>query len=466
MTHAEELRSLPLFEGLSADQLAQLLAVATVVTVTPGAELFREGAPAASWWALVDGAIELSRVVDREETVVGRMDVPGQWAGGFRAWDERGVYLATGRGKVPGRVLRLPATELAELSKAWFPFGNHLISGLYHTARSIESTARHRQSLVALGTLAAGLAHQINNPAAAATRAVDDLEDTFRTVTSSLRLLADREISARQYAALDALRSEVGTRPSVSDPLARSDLEGDLESWLADHDVGRGWLVAPVLAAAGADVAWCEHVAAVVTGPALGAALEWVASTLSATALLTELKESTGRISELVATMKSYSQMDRAAMQRVDVASGIDATLAMLGHRIGGDITVVRDYAADRPSIDAYASELNQVWTNLIDNALDAMDGTGTLRLTVAADADAVAVSIADSGKGMTPQVAERAFDAFFSTKDVGEGTGLGLDIARRVVEERHHGTITIDSRPGATTLHVRLPARPLTRQR
>jgi signal transduction histidine kinase len=179
--------------------------------------------------------------------------------------------------------------------------------------------------------------------------------------------------------------------------------------------------------------------------------------------LLTELKESTGRISELVATVKSYSQMDRASMQRVDVASGIDSTLAMLGHKLGGGIAIVRDYGSDVPPIDAYASELNQVWTNLIDNALDAMDGAGTLRVTVRRDGDAVSVSIADTGPGMSPQVAERAFDAFFSTKDVGKGTGLGLDIARRIVVERHGGTITIDSRPGATALHVRLPARPPT---
>ncbi|OLT01503.1 ATP-binding protein [Pseudonocardia sp. CNS-004] len=454
----EDLRSLPLFGDLSDDQITQLIAAGTVVRIEPGVELFHEGEPADSWWALVDGAIELSRRAGREETVVGRMDVPGRWAGGFRAWDEGGVYLATGRGQVAGRVLRVPAAALGELARAWFPFGSHLISGLYRTARSIESTARQHQSLVALGTLAAGIAHQINNPAAAATRAIDELHATYRTLVSSQVLLAGDELSARQFAALDALRGELGSHPAASDPLTMSDLEGDLEDWLADHGVEREWLLAPALAAAGADTAWCERAAAVIDGPALGPGLEWVASTLSATALLAELKESTARISELVATVKSYSQMDRASRQRVDVTSGLDSTLAMLGDRITGGVTVVRDYGSDVPPIDAYASELNQVWTNLIDNALDAMDGAGTLRLTVRAEGDTVAVSIADTGPGMSPQVAERAFDAFFSTKDVGKGTGLGLDIARRIVVERHAGTVTIDSRPGATTLHVRLP--------
>jgi signal transduction histidine kinase len=456
VTQVEDLRSLPLFGDLSDHQLGQLLAAGTVVRIEPGVELFREGEPAQHWWALVDGAIELSRHVGREETVVGRMDVPGRWAGGFRAWDERGVYLATGRGKADGRVLRLPAAALGELARTWFPFGAHLISGLYHTARSIESTARQRQSLVTLGTLAAGIAHQINNPAAAATRAVDELAETVRS------LLSAPGLPAAQRDALDAVVGELGSRPPVSDPLTLADLEGDLEDRLTDHGVERAWQLAPTLAAAGAEPAWVERVARVVDGPDLGPALEWTASALSTAALLGELKEATGRISELVATVTSYSQMDRASRQRIDVASGLDSTLAMLGHKIGAGVAVVREYGADVPPIDAYASELNQVWTNLIDNALDAMAGTGTLRVTVSAEdgteGGTVAVAIADTGPGMAPEVAERAFDAFFSTKDVGKGTGLGLDIARRIVVERHNGTITIDSRPGATVLHVRLP--------
>ncbi|MBW0088952.1 ATP-binding protein [Pseudonocardia sp. KRD-184] len=453
----DDLRSLPLFGDLDDGQIAQLVAAGTAVRIEPGVELFREGEPADSWWALVDGEIELSRRVGREDTVVGRMDGPGRWAGGFRAWDERGVYLATGRGTVDGRVLRVPAAALGELAEAWFPFGSHLISGLYHTARSIESTARQRQSLVALGTLAAGIAHQINNPAAAAGRAVDELDETLRTLVSTLGLLAGQDVSAAQFVAVDALRAELASRPVVTDALALSDLEGDLEAWLDDHGVDRGWLLAPALAAAGADTGWCARAAGAVDGPALGPALGWVASTVSATALLAELKESTGRISELVGTVKSYSQMDRASMQRVDVAEGIDSTLAMLGHRTGG-VTIVREYAPGVPPIDAHAGELNQVWTHLVDNALDAMDGSGTLRVAVELDGTDVAVTVSDTGPGMVPEVAERAFDAFFSTKDVGRGTGLGLDIARRIVVERHRGTIAIDSRPGATELLVRLP--------
>jgi signal transduction histidine kinase len=186
-----------------------------------------------------------------------------------------------------------------------------------------------------------------------------------------------------------------------------------------------------------------------------------VASTVSAATLLSDIKESSRRISELVAAVKSYSQMDRASVQRINVTDGLESTLVMLGHKLRGGVTVMRDYGTDVPEIEAYAGELNQVWTNLIDNAIDAMGGAGTLRVATRAEASEVVVEIGDTGPGMSPQVAARAFDAFYTTKDVGKGTGLGLDIAQRIVVERHGGTISIDSRPGETVLRVRLPVRP-----
>jgi signal transduction histidine kinase len=173
------------------------------------------------------------------------------------------------------------------------------------------------------------------------------------------------------------------------------------------------------------------------------------------------MKVSTRRISGLVAAIKSYSQMDRASMQRVDVTDGLESTLVMLGHKLRGGVTVVRHYGADVPPVEAYPGELNQVWTNLIDNAVDAMDGAGTLRLATRAERDHVLIEIGDTGPGMPPQVAARAFEAFYTTKDVGKGTGLGLDIAQRIVAERHGGTIAIESRPGETVLRVRIPVRP-----
>jgi len=456
----DAVRPFSVFDGLTDDQLAELVGAGTEVRIEPGADLFHEGEHADFWWVLVDGAIDLVRHIGREDTVVGRMDVPGRWAGGFRAWDEHGVYLATGRGVSAGRVLRVSAEVLRDRTDAWFPFGGHLIRGVYGTARTIESTVRQRESLVTLGTLAAGLAHEINNPASAATRSVDALEDACQVLLSSLGRLAEDEISARQFRGLDALRREIQPRTAVLDPLAIADHEDALSSWLVRHGVERDWVIAPPLAAAGVDLAWCERAAALLDGAALGPGLEWVASTFAVASLLSEVKESTRRVSDLVAAVRSYSQMDRGSMQHIDVTDGLESTLLMLGHKLRDGVEVVRDYDADVPRVEVFAGELNQVWTNLIDNAVDAMDGAGTLRVATRTDGDAVVVEIGDTGPGMPTPVAARAFEAFYTTKDVGKGTGLGLDIARRIVVERHSGTISIDSRPGETVLRVGIPVR------
>jgi len=401
----DELASLRLFDGLTRDQLAELIAGSAEIRIEPGVDLFREGEHADYWWVLLDGAMDLVRHVGREDTVVRKWDAPGHWAGGFRAFDEHGVYLATGRGATAGRVLRVPAAVLRDRLNDWFPLGRHLIEGLYGTARSIESTVRQRESLVTLGKLAAGLAHEINNPAAATARAVDALETTCQTLLASLARLANEEISAQQFAAIDTLRLEAGPQVPVQDPLILADHEDALSAWLSRHGIDREWIIAPPLAAAGIDVAWCERAAAVLEGPALEAGLEWVASTFSVATLLSDIKESNRRISGLVAAVRSYSQMDRASMQR--------------------------------------------------------MDGEGTLRLVTRAEEDDVVIEVGDTGSGMPPEVAARAFETFYTTKEAGKGTGLGLDIAQRIIVERHGGTITIDSQPGNTVLRVRIPARP-----
>ncbi len=455
----EELRGIELFTGVTDDQLAELADGGDEVPFETGDVLFSEGEHADEWWVLLTGSLDLVRKVGREDVVVARMDVPGRWAGGFRAWDDNGIYMATGRGATPGRVLRLDAPRLRELVNHWFPLAGHLIGGLHRTARSIESTVRQRDALVTLGTLAAGLAHEINNPAAAASRTVDDLGQSCDALLESLTRLARDDVTAAQFAALDGLRRET-VAPGSLDALALADRESELATWLEAHGVSDPWSLASGLSAGGIDRAWCERAHDALGDGALTPGLEWVSATISSKSLLAELKVAVRRISDLVAAVRSYSQVDRASRQRVDVREGLDSTLTMLGHKLRGGVTVLREYD-ELPQIDAYAGELNQVWTNLIDNAVDAMDGQGTLTVGTRAEGDWIVVEIADTGSGMAPEVAARAFEPFFTTKDVGRGTGLGLDIARRIVVERHGGLIDIDSpahEGKGTVMRVSLP--------
>jgi signal transduction histidine kinase len=457
---ADDLRSIALFDGLSDAQREELAAAGEQVRFAPGEELFTERRPADHWWVLLEGTISLVRRLGPEEVALARMESPGQWAGGFQAWDPSGVYLATGRASSAGRLLRVPAPALRELADRWFPFGVHFIRGLVGTVRNIESVARQREALVALGTLAAGFAHEINNPASAATRAAGALQDAGAALLSSTGRLATSGVTAEQLAALDDLRREIDPAAASTAPLIIADREDALSDWLAEHGVERYWFIAPPLAAAGVDESWCDRAAAVVGGESLEAGLEWVATSLTAASLLTEVQESTRRVSDLIGVIRSYSQMDRASLQWIDVAEGLDSTLVMLAHRLRDGVVVVRDFDADLPRIEAFAGELNQVWTHLIDNAVDAMQGNGTLRVSTRPDGRGVVVGIGDTGPGMSEEVRVHAFEPFFSTKGVGEGTGLGLDISRRIVVERHGGDIAIESRPGETVLSVRLPAR------
>ena len=458
--HLDDLRPLELFDGLADKELLELIELGADVQFAPGEELFREGAPAEFWWVLVEGKVDLVRHVGREETVLGAMDVPGRWAGGFRAWDDNGVYLATGRAPSPAASSRCRRQSLKEWSSAWFPFGAHLIEGLFRTARNFEAMTRQREALVALGTLAAGLAHEINNPAAAATRAVDALGNAWECccppsagsrkdrspLTSSSRSTGFGARSSRRRSAQIPWPTRIARMP------CRPGCPPRHREGLADSRTARA-----------------------------GRRRRRVVRTRSRGARRRCARAGTGMGREhpvganaarrgegvdpahlrAVGAVKSYSQLDRASMQETDVAEGLESTLVMLAHRIPEGVTVVRDYGADVPRIEAAAGELNQVWTNLIDNAIDAMDGAGTLRVSTLADDEAVIVEIGDTGAGMTRDVQHHAFEPFFTTKGVGKGTGLGLDISRRIVVDRHSGEITIDAQPGETVLRVRLPRRP-----
>jgi signal transduction histidine kinase len=315
--------------------------------------------------------------------------------------------------------------------------------------------------LVALGTLAAGLAHEINNPAAAILRSVEPLQAACGYMLAALVDLAEDGVSAEQLIALDRLRLELQQRDVVDDgSIAIADREEEIGERLERRAIDHAWAMAPVFASVDTDQDWFERVEAVVGHVALGPALHWVSSTIGSAALMTEIVDATNRIAHLVNDVKAYSQMDRSALQVVDLHDGIESTLTMLRAKLA-EVVVVREFAKpDLPQIEVYASELNQVWTNLIDNAVDAMEGRGTLRLVTRQDGDDIVVEVIDTGRGMTADVQARAFEPFFTTKDVGKGTGLGLDISRRIVVDRHAGDITSESMPGSTTARVRLPVK------
>jgi signal transduction histidine kinase len=242
------------------------------------------------------------------------------------------------------------------------------------------------------------------------------------------------------------------------DPIEASDREDAVSDWLDGHGVTDGWDLAPVFVQAGLDTNWLDHVAATVDVAYLEGALRWLGYTVETELLMTEIEDSTTRVSTLISAAKQYSQLDRAPYQVVDVHDLLNSTLVMLGGKLGKGITVVKEYDRALPGIPAYASELNQVWTNLIDNAVSAMAGTGTLTIRTRPDRDRVLVEFGDTGPGVPAEIRQRIFEPFFTTKPVGEGTGLGLDISWRIVVNKHHGDLRVESVPGETWFRVWLP--------
>ncbi len=364
----------------------------------------------------------------------------------------------------PSRFFVLDAGTFARMMQEWFPMAVHLLEGVFFGNRNSRMIIDQRERLLALGSLSAGLTHELNNPAAAAVRATSSLRERVAGMRHKLGMIAKGKFAPAQLESLILLQEQaaeqVAKAPNLT-PMEESDREDTLGDWFEDRGITNGWDLAPTFVQAGIDVDWLERVEATLgdTDPQVfEGAIRWLNYTIETELLMNEIGDSTTRISSLVNAAKQYSQMDRAPFQVVDVHELLDSTLVMLARKIGDSITVVKDYDRSLQTVPCYAAELNQVWTNLIDNAVGAMAGEGTLTVRTYKENDCAAIEIVDTGPGVPEEIRNRIFEPFFTTKPVGEGTGLGLDISFRIVVKKHHGDIRVESEPGNTRFIVRLP--------
>ncbi|MGW3168535.1 ATP-binding protein [Streptomyces sp. NPDC001153] len=462
----KEIGSLFLFEKLSSEQLGRLCSEGKVELFQPG-PVYTEGDPATCFFVLIEGTVVLSRRVGGDDVEVTRTSQRGVYAGAMQAYigdRVQQVYNNSMRVTEPTRFFVLPADIFADVMTEWFPMAVHLLEGLFFGSKRAQAAIGQQERLLALGSLSAGLTHELNNPAAAAVRATATLRERVAKMRRKLAMIAEGPFSRDALASLIEIQERTAERVAkapVLSPLEAADREDLLTDWLEDHGIGQAWQVAPTFVQAGLDVDWLDQVAAAVDEEILAGAIGWLNYTIETELLMNEIEDSTTRISHLVDAAKQYSQLDRAPYRVVDVHELLDSTLLMLSGKIGAGIEVVKEYDRTLPPVPAYPAELNQVWTNLIDNAVSAINGaggTGTLTVRTALDHERLQVEFQDTGPGVPPEIKDRIFDPFFTTKPVGEGTGLGLDISWRIVVNKHHGSLRVESVPGDTRFQVLLP--------
>jgi signal transduction histidine kinase len=460
-----ELRTLFLFEKLSGEQLERLCVEGHAEIIEPG-PVFAEGDPARNLYVLIEGALVTSRRVSGDDVEVARTSQRGVYTGAFMAYLGDRVpqtYPNSMRVSEPSRFFVLGADCFAQIMNEWFPMPVHLLEGLFFGGRRTQEAIGQRERLLALGSLTAGLTHELNNPAAAAVRATASLRERVAGMRSKLKMIAGGKYDRASLEQLIELQQRAAERVAKApklDPMEASDREDEVTDWLEDHGCHDGWQLAPVFVQAGLDTEWLEQVLATVGPDMLEPALRWLNYTVETELLMNEIEDATTRVTTLVGAAKQYSQLDRAPFQVVDVHDLLSSTLLMMSAKLHG-VTIVKQYDKALPKIPAYAAELNQVWTNMIDNAAQAMGGSGTLTVRTAREDGCVLVEIGDTGPGIPPEVQQRIFEPFFTTKPVGEGTGLGLDIAWRIVVNKHHGDIRVESVPGDTRFQVLLPIQP-----
>ncbi len=456
----EALRRVHVFADLPEDQLKWFADNVRDTRLAPGEVLFRKGDPP-EWMAIfLEGEMH-ARWDEGDDIYIARAGDPATEVTGMLPFSRMTSMGATGFAGTKTRVLQFPVGLFPEMMQRMPVLVQRLVGIMSDRVRETTTIDQQQDKLMALGKLSAGLAHELNNPAAGAARAANDLIVALSELRAADLRLCQHSFTDEQYAAISHFESNAiehnATAPQLNS-LEQSDLEDTLATWLEEHGIDDAWKVSNNLVEAGIDASCLERLLGQIEASAFAAVLARVNAQLAAAKLAREIKASTARISELVAAIKEYSYMDKAAIQKVDVHKGLETTLLILKYKLRKkNISVTREYAEDLPQIKAYGSELNQVWTNLIVNAVDAMQEGGKLKVRTRLEPTDILIEIRDNGAGIPESIRSRIFEPFFTTKPVGEGTGLGLDTVARIVR-RHRGNIRFESKPGDTCFQVRLP--------
>jgi signal transduction histidine kinase len=456
-----DLRSVDLFDGLDDAELAEWAEAAHVRDAPAGELLVEPDEEPSGVLLLLDGVVR-GTLVDGQREEPGHRHIAPTWMGAISVLTGGpiGVRLQTDNAC---RIALIEPADFRRLAFAHPAVHQRVMQQVGPVLGRLAAIEQGRERLASLGTMAAGLAHELNNPAAAATRAAAQLTEAVDVVNGTLRKFVrsgiERDVAEQLLALHDEAVAGAEGREAL-DTLDAADAEDALLERLEDLGVDAPWELVEPLVAVGVDEDWLRRVAEL-AGPATTATLRWVAATVTARSLAADLQESTERMSSLVKAVKTYAYMDRGELVEVDLHEGLDTTVAVLAHKLKHTkISIARDYDRTIPKVTVRGSELNQVWTNLIDNAIDALGERGTIAIRTYHDGACAFVDVTDDGPGIPPEIGDRVFDSFFTTKDVGQGTGLGLATARRIVVDRHNGSLTVHSGPGETTFHVSLPLR------
>jgi len=455
MTENEELLRVPVFAGLPEDQIAWFLAQSQILRFTAGDTLMNGGDPADAMFVILDGQLQARGELGGETIIV---EVSAGQVTGRLPFSRMKTFTFVARALTDCRILRFPETKFHELVQKMPELAERLVGMMTDRVREMTRREQQRDRLVSLGKLSAGLAHELNNPASAAKRASSQLREILQKIRDAAHELGRRDLTATQKAEIEKLEASIiQHHDAPPDTLAMSDLEEQLDSLLRSHGQNDLWQLAAGLAHRNIQPDVLESLFAELDPATARAALVRIAAVAEVYSLLDEIESSASRISDLVLAIKEYTYMDQAPVQNVDIVKSLESTLTILNHKLKKGVTVQREYQRVPLLVNSFGSELNQVWTNIIDNAIDAMNGQGELRVRAHRDDKCVVVEIGDNGPGISPEVQTHIFEPFFTTKGVGEGTGLGLDTVQRIVK-KHRGTIQVASKPGDTVFQVWLP--------